>query len=171
MTHIISSLKKMDVTFGLKKQLLKRKLHHDNVYEDTWKDKKHEWMDYVRNDELCTAFCYAKYPERMEAFTGFGMRNSSTLPFLGWKYFNSLRVENDETIYTYKDKYMRWFVGQSIKGGGYAALNRYYKSNMAKNVFGITSKALFVLGNIFEIFEAFIKQNCDTRKQIEKQNE
>ena len=37
----------------------------------------------------------------MEKLTGFGMKNSLTLPSLANKYFNSLRDENDEPIYTY----------------------------------------------------------------------
>ena len=50
-----------------------------------------KWMDYVKNDVLCTAFSYARYSKGMEEITEFGMKNSLTLPSLGWKYFNSLR--------------------------------------------------------------------------------
>ena len=39
----------------------------------------------------------------IEKITGFGMKNSSTLPSLANKCFRSLRDENDETIYTYND--------------------------------------------------------------------
>ena len=53
----------------------------------------------------------------MQEITGFSMKDCLSLPGLGWKYFNSLRTEKDEPIYTYNDKYMRWFVRQSIKGG------------------------------------------------------
>ena len=51
----------------------------------------------------------------MEELTGFGMKNSLILPSLANKYFNSLRNENDEPIYTYNDEYMRYFVRESIK--------------------------------------------------------
>ena len=53
----------------------------------------------------------------MEEITGFGMKDCLSIPGLGWKYFNSLRTEEDEPINTYNDKYMRWFVRQSIKTG------------------------------------------------------
>ena len=46
----------------------------------------------------------------MEEITGFSMKDCLSLPGLGWKYFNSLRTEEHEPIYTYDDKYMRWFV-------------------------------------------------------------
>ena len=68
----------------------------------------------------------------MEAFTGFGMNNSLTLLCLGFKIFNSLRYGNDEPIYPYRDKYMRWFVRQSIKGGRCSAFNQCYESNIAE---------------------------------------
>ena len=56
------------------------------------------------------------------------MKDSLSLPGLGWNYFNSLRTEEDEPIDTYFDKNIRWFVRQSIKGGRVCASNLYYKS-------------------------------------------
>ena len=70
-------------------------------------NKKDVWLDCVKNDVLCTAYGYARYDKSMEKITGFGKKNSLTLPSLGWKYFNGLRDESDEPIYTYKYKYMR----------------------------------------------------------------
>ena len=64
----------------------------------------------------------------MEELTGFGMKNSLALPSLANNYFNSMRVENDEPIYTYNDEFMRHFVRRSIKGRCYSALNQYHKS-------------------------------------------
>ena len=44
------------------------------------KIKKDEWLDYVKKDVLCTAFCYARYPKRMEAFAKFGVKKARTPP-------------------------------------------------------------------------------------------
>ena len=52
-------------------------------------------------------FAHARYTKGMEKITGFGMKNSLTSPSLRWKYFNGLRDECDEPIYTNKEKYMR----------------------------------------------------------------
>ena len=52
----------------------------------------------------------------MEELTGFGMKNSLTLPSLANKYFNSLKDENDELIYTYTVPFMRNFIRKAIKG-------------------------------------------------------
>ena len=70
----------------------------------------------------------------MEEITVFSMKNCLSAHGLGWKYFNSMRDENDEPIYTFNDKYMRWFVRQSIKGGGVCAFNQYYKSKICDEV-------------------------------------
>ena len=93
MTHLNYSLKKLGKTFELQKELLKTEINHNEVYSDTWKDKKSEWLPYVKNDVLCTAFSYARYIKAMEEITGSSMKDCLSLPGLGWKYFNSLRTE------------------------------------------------------------------------------
>ena len=46
---------------------------------------ENEWLPYVKNDLLSTAFCYARYTMGMEELTGFVMKNSLTLPSLANK--------------------------------------------------------------------------------------
>ena len=50
----------------------------------------------------------------MENLAGFGMKNSLTLPSLANKYFNSLRDEIHEPIYSYNVEILRYFVRQFI---------------------------------------------------------
>ena len=66
MTHLNYSLKKLGRTIKLQKELLKTEMNHDDVCLDTWKDKKSEWLDYVKIEVLCTAFSYARYTKAME---------------------------------------------------------------------------------------------------------
>ena len=87
MNHLNYSLKKLGKTFELQKELLKTEISHNEVYSDTWKDKKSEWLPYVKNDVLCTAFSYARYIKAMEEITGFSMKDCLSLPGLGWKFF------------------------------------------------------------------------------------
>ena len=89
------SLKQIGETFKPQKELPKTDMNHDEVYSDTWRDKKSEWLDYVKNDLLCTAFSYARYTKAMEEKTRFRMKQSLSLPGLGWINFNSLRTEHD----------------------------------------------------------------------------
>ena len=42
MTHLNDSLKELGKTINLQKELLRTEMHHDEVYSDTWKDKKSE---------------------------------------------------------------------------------------------------------------------------------
>ena len=97
-------------------------------------------MPYVKNDVLCTAFSYARYIKAMEEITGFSMKDCLILPGLGLKYFNSLRTDQDEAIYTYNDKYMRDFVRQAAYGGRVCAFNQYYKSNHCDDILKFISK-------------------------------
>ena len=100
-------------------------MNHNEVDGYNYKDKISEWLPYVKNDVLCTAFSCARYCKAMEEITGFSKKNCLSAPGLGWNYFNSMRNENDEPIYTYNDEYMRWFVRQSKKGGRVFAFNQY----------------------------------------------
>ena len=98
--------------------------HHD-IYQDTWENEENEWLPYLKNHVLSTAFSYAHNAERMEVLTSFGMKNSLTLPTLASKYFTSLRDEKDEPISPYNVEYMLYFVRKSLKSGRCAALKQY----------------------------------------------
>ena len=157
MTHLNYSLKKLGKTFKLQKELLKTEMDHNEVYGHNYEDKINEWLPYVKNDVLCTAFSYARYIKAMEEITGFSMKDCLSLPVLGWKYFNLLRTEEDEPIYTYDDKYMRWFVRQSIKGGRVCAFNQYYISPVYDDIKKVISKELCVKRNIYDIIKEYLR--------------
>ena len=59
--YINKSLKKIEEIYKLQSCLLKQELEHDDFFEDTWEARKNEWLPYVKNDVLSTAFCYARY--------------------------------------------------------------------------------------------------------------
>ena len=158
--HDNQKLRKIGESYKLQESLLKKELEHDEIYEDTYEAKENECLPYVKNDVLSTAFCYTKYTMYMEELTKFGIKNSLTLPSLANKYFNGLRDENDEQIYTYTDSFMRNFVRKAIKGGRCNAFNQYYKSEISDEVFNIISKELNVdndSGNVCDILEKYFK--------------
>ena len=171
MTHLNYSLKKLGKTFELPKELLKTEMNHDEITADNYKDKKDIWLPYVKNDVLCTAYSYASYIKDMEEITGFSMKDCLSLPGLGWKYFNSLRTEEDEPIYTYNDKYMRWFVRRSIKGGRVGAFNQYYKSKHCDDILKIINKELAVKGTVYDTIEAYMEYKSKHFKIFEKEYE
>ena len=167
--HIKDSSKNIGKSYKLQPCLLKQELEHDENFEDNWEEKENEWLPYLKNDVLSTAFSYARYSKRMEELTGFGMKNSLTLSSLANKSFNSLRDESDEPIYTYNDEFLRHSVRQSIKGGRCSALNQYYKPNISKEVFNIISKELGVNNNdnVCETLDKYFEYTNEQRKIIE----
>ena len=118
---------------------------------------------------LSTALSYARFSKRIEELTGFGMKNSSTLPSLANKYFSILKDENDEPIYSYNDEFMRHFARQSTKTGRCSALNQYYKSTISDQVFNFMSQELGVDGNICEILYKYFEYTNKHRKIIENE--
>ena len=171
MTHLNYSLKNLGKIFKLPKELLKIEMNHDDIDDDNYKDKKDIWLPYVKNDVLCTAYSYARYIKAMEEITGFSMKDCLSLPGLGWKYFDSLRTEEDELIYTYNDKYMRWFVRQSIKGGRVCAFNQKYKSKHCDNILKLINKELAVKGSVYDTIEAYAEYKNKHFKIFEKEYE
>ena len=107
----------------------------------------------------------------MEEITGFPMKDCLSLPALGWKNFNSLRTEEDEPIYTYNDKYMRWFVRQTIKGGRVCAFNQYYKSKHCDDILKIINKELAVKGTLYDTIKAYMEYKNKHFKIFEKKYE
>ena len=41
-------------------------MKHEDVYSDTWKNKKDGWLDYVKNDVLSRDFSYAMYSKCLQ---------------------------------------------------------------------------------------------------------
>ena len=93
-------MRKNGVSYKIQPPLLKQELEHVEIYEDTWEDEEDEWLLYVKNDVLSTAFCYARHTIGKEELTKISMKNNLTLPSLANKNFNSLKNESDEPVYT-----------------------------------------------------------------------
>ena len=70
--HIKDSLKNIGKSYKLQPCLLKQELEHDEIFEDNWEEKENQWLPYLKNDVLSTAFSYARYSKGMEELTGFG---------------------------------------------------------------------------------------------------
>ena len=99
-------------------------MNRDEIDGNAYKDKRDERLDYVTLDVLGTAFRYARFCNAMEEVTGFSMKDFFSAPGLGWKYLKSLRTEGYQHICTYKVKYMRFSVGQFVKGGRVCSFNQ-----------------------------------------------
>ena len=170
MTHINYSPKNLGKTFKLTKSLWKTEMNIDDTDGNKYKDKKDIWLPFVKMNVLSTSFCYARYSKAMQEITRFSMKDCLSLPGLGFKYFNSLRTDQDELIYTYIGKYMRHFVRQAAYGGRVCAFNQYYKSKLCDDILNIISKELNVEGNTYEK-EAYMNYKNEHFKVFEKEYE
>ena len=150
-------MKRIGESYKLQPSILKQEMEHDEIYEDTWEEKENEWLPFVKNDVLSTAFCYARYTMGIEKLTNFGLENSLTLPSLANNFLNSLRDKNDEPIFTYTDPFMTNFLRQSIKGGRCNAFTQHYKSEISDEELNIISKELNVNGNICDNLEKYFE--------------
>ena len=163
-------MKNIDISYKLQQSLLEKELELNEIYEDTWEEKKSEGISYLKNDVLSTAFSYARYAKGKEEFTRFVMKNSLILPSLANKYFISLRDENNEPIYTYTDPFMRHFVRRRKEGGRCVASYHYYESIISDKKFNIISKELNVNGKICDISDKYFEYTNKHRKIIEDEN-
>ena len=173
MTHLNYKLEKLGKNFKLQKELLKTEMDHDKIDGNNYKNKINEWLPYVKNDVLCTAFSYARYCKAMEELTGFSMKDCLSVPGLGLKYLNSLRTEEDEPIYTYNDKYMRWFVRQAAYGGRVCSFNQYYKSKISDDILKTIKKELNLdeKTNVYDTIKAYMKYKNNHFKTIKDEYE
>ena len=57
--HINKSLKKICESHKFEKSLLKQEMDHEEVNEDTWEDKEHEWLLYLKNGVLSNVLSHA----------------------------------------------------------------------------------------------------------------
>ena len=63
-------VKNIGVSYKLQPSLIKQELEHDEIYEDTWETKQNNWLPYLKNDMLSTAFSKARFAKGMEELTG-----------------------------------------------------------------------------------------------------
>ena len=69
------------------------------------------------------------------------------------------------------DKYMRWFVRQSVKGGRVCAFNQNCKSKNGDDTSKIISEQLNVEGKIYDIIEAYLNYKNKYLELFEKEYE
>ena len=77
-----------------------------------------------------------------------------------------MRDENEELIFTYNDKSMRYFVRQSIKGGRVCRFKQHYRSKICDEVLKLLSEELNVKGNVNDFIEAYMKDRDHPLKSI-----
>ena len=62
-----------------------------------------------------------------------------------------MKMMNQYSDIYYNEKYIRWFVRQSIKGGRVCVFNQFYRSKLCDDFLNILSEELNVKGNVYDI--------------------
>ena len=76
----------------------------------------------------------------MSKLTGFGMKDCLSLASLSWQFYISLKVRDDEPIYTYRGQNMRHFIRQSKNRRRVGALSQKYNSEISDTTFKFVKK-------------------------------
>ena len=142
--------------FKLQKELTKTEMVLKEVFADNCREREIEWLDYVKNNVLCTVLSKSGFSKAMEGITGFGMKDCVSLPKLGWKNFKSLRKDEDEVIYTYDDNYMKRFLRQNIKGGRVCSYIQFFNWKLCDKILNCVSEDLKVNGIVYEFIAKYV---------------
>ena len=155
-SHIKGSLEKIGKEYGLQPELLKGEIEHSAINKNNFVALKHIWEPYLKLDELCLAFKYARHSLEMQKMSGFGIKDSLTEASLGWKCFGT--YNKNKEFYTFNDKYVRDFIRKSIKGGRVGAFNRYFESKQCEEILNIIKNQLKINNNeISYIVDEYLK--------------
>ena len=69
---------------------------------------------------------------------------------------------------TCRDKFVKWFVRQSIKGGRFAAFFKNYKFGTADKIFETLSEELDMKRKICDVIEAYVENMKGRRNNRKK---
>ena len=78
-------------TFGSQKDLWKKRMDHEESYENSRPNKQNLCDPCFRMGFQSFVFVYARYTELMQQMTGFGMQGCLSLHSLRWKILNDDR--------------------------------------------------------------------------------
>ena len=143
--HIKGTLNKIGKEYGLQPELLKGEIEHSIINKNNFIELRHIWKPYLISDVLCLAYIYARHSMEMQKMTGFGIKDCLTEASLGWKCFGT--YNKDREFYTFNDKYVRYFIRKSIKGGRCVAFIRYFESNQCEEILNTIKKHLKINDN------------------------
>ena len=108
MTHLNHSMKKLGPTIKLQKELLKIERKHDEIDGNNYKDKKLNGL-FMLNKKFCILlFLMLDSIKLWKKLLDSQGKTIYQHQERGWRYFNSMRDDSHEPIYTYNDKYMRY---------------------------------------------------------------
>ena len=155
MQHVNTKLSKWGESFNIPENLRKINFEITKINKDNYKEKENEWLPYLKNDVLSLACCMMLYNEMMIDISNLNMQTSLSLPGLTFSSWMNKMNKKEEKIYSSADKYTRYFIRKSVKGGRVAANIRKFDSSL----------------KIKKILKKYLGDENDIIKIISKYNE
>ena len=156
--HVNTKLSKWGESFNIPKNLRKKNFDIEKITKDNYISKKDEWLPYLKNDVLALACCMVLYNEMMGDISQMNMQSSLTLPGLTFNSWMNKMNENKEKIYSSADKYTRYFIRKSVKGGRVAAnIRRFDRSKEIGDILAKYLSGPMKLETINELMDKYDK--------------
>jgi hypothetical protein len=125
--HVKSSLAKLCESFQIPINLHKTGLDHNAITADNYMELRPQWEPYLKLDVISLACCIAKYNSIMKTLVGQNMQSCISSPQLTLKGWTG-SLPKDECVKTHRDKYIRHFIRQTVKGGRVFATIKNFES-------------------------------------------
>ena len=107
-----------------------------------YKYKQHEsqWKPILIDDVFGSAYVVSKHGNCVHKITGVSYENSLTKSALAWSCLEEYLKEENKSFYTPKDKYIRNFIRETVKGGRVIAWIRKFVSSLFNKINKILEK-------------------------------
>lgn len=160
MQHVNTKLSSWGISFNIPENLRKMDFNIADITKDNYEEKIDEWLPYLKNDVLSLACCTMLYNEMMESLSGLNIQTSLSLPGLTYKAWMNKMNTKKEKIYASKDKYTRYFIRKSVKGGRVSANIR--KFDKSKEIVDILNNYLEPSKDVHELVNKYNKLDKDS---------
>ena len=159
--HIKASLERIGLDYKLPRNIRKLSLDHENMTKDNYREKQHEWEPYLKNDVGSLAAIVWLYSKNMVELVGQHMSNNISVAGLAYKGWLNYTRQNNIMIFSHTNKFVRWFIRNSIYGGRVGAFRNKFISPILPNINFILQKYSNIYSKNLDLY-SWYKIQTDT---------
>ena len=168
--HVLQSLDKWGKSFEIPQNLRKTGCDHNSIKKDTYLEKQSEWEPYLRKDISALACCVIKYNNVMKDLVDENMVDNLTAPSLTFKGWLKDLKEDNISLYSHVDPFIRNYIRRSVKGGRVSANIKKFESNIFPEIISILRDYFFNQSsenvNLVDCFNKYFNSPIETKKEI-----
>src|SRR5438093_2556797 len=132
--HLKASLKNLCESYKLARNLRKTEVDHDTITLENYAAKRDEWEPYLKYDVISLGCVILKYSKTMIDLVGQNMSSCISSPSLTLKGWYKRHIDDGNKVHTHADKYIRWFIRQTVYGGRVFATRKQFVSQLWTNI-------------------------------------